>query len=119
MPFVMLTSNVAHVQNDGRKPVLHNAQSVLDLIANAWFEGDFNRLVISKQDVCEDFFNPQTGVADKMLRRFVDYGFQIAIVGDFSTYANKSVRDFISESNKGSVLHFVDNLDTAIEQLSS
>ncbi|MCL2057166.1 MAG: DUF4180 domain-containing protein [Oscillospiraceae bacterium] len=119
MAFKMLTNNVAHVQSDSGKPILHNTQSALDLISSAWYEGDVTRLVISKKDVCEDFFNPQTGIADDMLRRFCDYGFRIAIVGDFSTYANQKVLDFIRESNKGRVLRFADSFDTAIGLLSS
>ena len=119
MPFEMLTNSVAHVSSDNNRPILYNIQSALDLIANAWFEGDFTRLVILKQDVCEEFFNPQTGIADNMKRRFSNYGFQVAIVGDFSTYANKHVLDYIRESNKGKALRFTDDFDSAIDLLSS
>ena len=43
---------------------------------------------------------------------------RIAVVGDFSIYTSKSLKDFIYESNKGNHVFFVQNEDEAIERLS-
>lgn len=43
----------------------------------------------------------------------------MAIVGDFSTYASKSLKDFIYECNKGKDIFFLANEELAIEKLSN
>lgn len=40
------------------------------------------------------------------------------IVGDFSGYTSKPLKDFIYESNKGRDIFFVDSEEEAIDRLS-
>lgn len=44
---------------------------------------------------------------------------KVAIVGDFSTYTNKSLRDFIYESNQGQNVFFFADERQAIERLAN
>jgi hypothetical protein len=43
---------------------------------------------------------------------------KIAIIGDFSVYTSKSLKDFIYESNKGRDIFFLPDEKQAIEKLS-
>jgi hypothetical protein len=43
---------------------------------------------------------------------------KVAIVGDFSVYTSKSLRDFIYESNKGKCIFFLNSEEQALEKLS-
>jgi hypothetical protein len=42
----------------------------------------------------------------------------LGIVGDFSLYQSKSLRDFIYESNKSNRIVFVSTLEEALDRLS-
>jgi ABC-type polysaccharide/polyol phosphate transport system ATPase subunit len=42
---------------------------------------------------------------------------KIAIVGDFSVYQSKSLKDFMYESNKGKTMFFVSTEKEAVEKL--
>ncbi|MPN57700.1 hypothetical protein SDC9_205394 [bioreactor metagenome] len=44
---------------------------------------------------------------------------KIAIVGDFSVYNSKSLRDFIYECNNGKDIFFLQDENKAIEKLST
>ena len=65
-----------------------------------------------------DFFDLKTRFAGEILQKFSNYDVKLAIVGDFSKYSSKSLRDFIYESNKGKLIFFADNLNTALMKLS-
>ena len=65
-----------------------------------------------------DFFNLRTRLAGEVLQKFINYQIKVAIVGDFTIYSSKSLKDFIYESNKGSNIFFLPNEEQAIERLS-
>ena len=44
---------------------------------------------------------------------------KIAIIGDFSVYKSKSLKDFIYECNNGKDIFFLPDENQAIERLSS
>jgi len=47
------------------------------------------------------------------LQKFSTYNGRLAIIGDFSKYDSKSLKDFIFESNKGRRVNFVGTTDEA------
>lgn len=59
-----------------------------------------------------------TGMAGEILQKFVTYGIKLAIIGDYSMYTSKPLRDFIYESNKGDHMFFTATEDEAIAKLS-
>lgn len=90
-----------------KEPVLTDAQSALDLIASVRYAaGEVDAIILSKEAVAEIFFDLRTGVAGEILQKMTNYWMKIAIVGDFSGYESKSLRDFIYESNKGRSVFF-------------
>ena len=52
------------------------------------------------------------------MQKFINYR-KIAIVGDFSEYTSKPLKDFIFESNKGNSIFFVPTLEEAVRKLDS
>ncbi len=97
---------------------LTDVQSALDLLATIRYETDCDRIVVPKAAIIEEFFDLSTRIAGEVLQKFVTYGSKMAIVGDFSVYSSKSLRDFIYESNKGNHFFFVATEEEALERLS-
>lgn len=98
--------------------LITDVQSALDFIATIGFETGCYRIILDKSSICEDFFNLKTKLAGDILQKFVNYHVKIAIVGDFSAYTSKSLKDFIYESNKGKDIFFLPDEKQAIEKLS-
>ncbi|AXE17383.1 DUF4180 domain-containing protein [Runella rosea] len=107
---------IAEVISD--TPVINTAEDGLDLLGNLYYQ-DFDRIFIYQQNITPDFFDLKTGIAGEILQKFSNYRVRLAIVGDFSAYQSKSVKDFILESNKHGHVNFVESKAEAIERLST
>lgn len=99
-------------------PLITDVQSALDLIASISYEHNVTNVAINKAAIDEAFFVLSTGVAGEILQKFVTYHVKLAIIGDYSKYTSKPLRDFIYESNNGSHIFFVTTEDEAIAKLS-
>jgi hypothetical protein len=64
------------------------------------------------------FFDLKTKIAGEILQKFSNYRIGLAIVGDFSKYESKSMKDFIFESNKTKHVNFVEMLEDALNIFS-
>ncbi|MDR0596657.1 MAG: DUF4180 domain-containing protein [Clostridiales Family XIII bacterium] len=98
-------------------PLVADAQSALDLIASVGHECGVHKIALNKAAVSEDFFKLSTGIAGEVVQKFVNYGYRLAIVGDFSAYTSKPLRDYIYECNNGRHLCFVANEHEAADKL--
>lgn len=94
-------------------------QSALDLMATVRYELDSNLIIVNKSEVSEAFFDLKTRLAGEVLQKFINYQTKIAIIGDYSGYTSKSLKDFIYESSNGNDIFFVQDVEQAIEKLSS
>jgi hypothetical protein len=97
--------------------IIREVQDALDLMA----ESSYNlsgRIVINENQLIPDFFELKTGIAGEILQKFSTYNVLLAIVGDFTKYSGKSLRDFISESNNFGRINFVSTLEEAMERLT-
>ncbi len=77
-----------------------------------------NHIIINKSAICEDFFHLSTKIAGDILQKFINYHVKTAIIGDFSAYTSKSLKDFIYESNNGKDIFFLPDEKNAIKKLS-
>lgn len=102
---------------DSKDQLISDVQSALDLIATVNYETGCNRIVLSKAAIIEDFFDLKTRLAGEVLQKFINYRTKLAIVGDFSIYESKSLKDFIYECNNGKDIFFVSEEKQAIEKL--
>ena len=98
--------------------LITDVQSALDFIATVNYEVGCDRIILNKSAICEDFFDLRTRLAGEILQKLINYHMKIAIIGDFSVYSSKSLKDFIYESNKGKDIFFLSNEKQAIEKLS-
>ncbi|MGN7402296.1 DUF4180 domain-containing protein [Cytobacillus praedii] len=98
--------------------LIKDVQSALDFMATVSFETGCNRIILNKSAICEDFFHLSTKLAGEILQKFINYHVKIAIIGDFSVYSSKSLKDFIYECNKGRDIFFFPDENQAIEKLS-
>lgn len=103
----------------GSDVLIRDVQSALDLMATVQYETGSDRIVIHKSLISERFFDLSTRLAGDILQKFINYRAKLAIVGDFSIYSSRSLRDFIYESNNGSDFFFMPSEQQAIEKLSS
>jgi hypothetical protein len=103
---------------DGHK--LRTDRDAVDLIAEALQRGA-GWIVIPVGRLDEDFFRLNTRVAGEMIQKFVDYRRHVAIVGDISQYLNESsaLRAFVSESNRGRDLWFLQDSRELDSRLAS
>ncbi|MBB6672923.1 DUF4180 domain-containing protein [Cohnella nanjingensis] len=98
--------------------LIADVQSALDLMATVRYEADCDRIVIGKSLLSESFFDLKTRLAGEILQKFINYRVKLAIVGDFSAYGSRSLRDFIYECNNGTDFFFLPTEQQAIEKLS-
>ncbi|TYA14471.1 DUF4180 domain-containing protein [Paenibacillus faecis] len=118
--------NITTVQNNGAdialihssEELITDVQSALDLIATVQYETGCHRIVLHKTAITETFFDLKTKLAGEILQKFINYQTKIAIVGDFSAYSSKSLRDFIYECNQGKDIFFLASEHEAVEKLS-
>jgi len=113
---IEVKNSVAVIQSD--EVIVTDTQSALDLMATVRYEVGCDNIAISKTAVSEDFFVLSNGIAGEILQKFVNYRVKLAIIGDYSFYTSKPLKDFIYESNKGSHIFFVATENEAIAKLT-
>jgi hypothetical protein len=106
--------NIAIVDKDDK---ITNAQDILDIMATSQYQSNCIGMILYKESLDESFFDLKTGLAGEILQKFSNYQFKLAIVGDFSHYTSKSLKDFIYECNKGNLVYFKNDLDSALSVL--
>ena len=93
--------------------IVNDAQDILNLMADVGMN-NCNRIIIHENNLNKDFFDLKTRLAGEILQKFSNYKFKLAIIGDFSKYESNSLQDFIRECNRGKMILFVNDLDTAL-----
>ena len=98
--------------------VIKTSEDGLDLLGNLYYQ-DFDKIVIQEKNITPDFFDLKNGMAGEILQKFSNYRVRLAIVGDFTPYSSKSIKDFIYESNKKGQINFVNTTTEALSLLSN
>jgi hypothetical protein len=98
--------------------VITHAEDGLDLLGNLYFQ-DVDKIILHEKNITPDFFDLKTGIAGELLQKFSNYRVRLTIVGDFSAYQSKSIKDFIYESNKLGQINFVATQQEAIDRFSN
>ena len=115
---VVESNNVEIANVESSELLINDVQSALDLMATVRYETDCDRMIINKSAISEDFFDLSTKLAGDILQKYINYQMKIAVVGDFSVYKSKSLKDFIYECNNGKDIFFLPDENKAIERLS-
>lgn len=111
-------NNTAIAIVESKEPIIKDLNSALDIMAKVVFEEGCNAMVINKAALGEEFFDLSTRLAGEIIQKFVTYQLRVAIIGDFSIYTSKALKDFIYESNHGKDLFFVADMEEGIQKLS-
>ncbi len=98
--------------------IIKDVQSAIDFIMSVKYETNCSKIALNKSAIIEDFFMLSKGLAGEILQKFINYQIKFAIIGDYSKYTSKPLKDFIYESNNGKDIFFVASEDEAIKMLS-
>lgn len=79
---------------------LATEQDALDLLA-ACFEHETRLIVLHSQALTGEFFDLRTGLAGKVLQKFVNYRVKVAVVLADEGVVKGRVKEWFAESNKG------------------
>ncbi len=104
---------------NSEEKLITDVSSALDFIMSVQYETQSNRIALHKKALPEDFFILRTGLAGEVLQKFINYRIKFAVIGDFSSYTSKPLKDFMYESNHGKDFFFVPSEEEAIRKLSS
>lgn len=107
-------AKVAEIQAEGL--VLTSVEDGLSLLGDLYYQG-FDKIILHEENIVPEFFDLKTKLAGEVLQKFVQYRMPLALVGDFSKYTSKSLRDFIYECNQGRQVNFVQELSSALKDL--
>lgn len=116
---VIKVNNIEIANIKSNEVLINNVQSALDLMATIRYETDCDRMILNKSAISEEFFNLSTKLAGDILQKYINYKMKIAIVGDYSVYKSKSLKDFIYECNNGKDIFFLPDENHAIKKLGS
>jgi hypothetical protein len=92
--------------------IINEVQDAVDLLGNADYQGA-SKVIVPSKNFHPDFFDLRSGLAGEILQKFSTYRMRLAIVGDFSGYRSKVLKDFIFESNKLGQVQFVSSIEEA------
>src|SRR6478735_3213263 len=83
-------------------PKLDGERAATDIINDAFGTGA-KVVAIPVARLGEGFLTLSTRIAGEVIQKFVNYGFQVAFLGDISdaVAASDALRDFVRESNRG------------------
>lgn len=98
--------------------VISDEQSFLDVFMTIFYETGENRFVINKSNLTEEFFDLSNKIAGGILQKVINYKMKLAIIGDYSKYESKALKDFMYECNHGNDIFFVDNEYNALRMLN-
>jgi hypothetical protein len=97
---------VERLDPDG--PTIWTDEQTSDLFGNAWYDHT-DVLAVPVALLDESFFDLSTGHAGEIVRKSVNYGIRLAIVGDVSAHesASDAFAAFVWEVNRGDHIWFV------------
>lgn len=96
------------------KIIIHSVEDALSILGDLYYDG-IDKIILYEKDISPEFFDLKTKMAGDILQKFSNYRMQLAIVGSFNSYASKSLKDFIYESNKTGLVNFVGDLAQALK----
>lgn len=116
---INIKDNINVVKIEDERILIFDEQSALDVFMSLAYETGENKFMISKDNLIEDFFDLRTKIAGGILQKIINYRMKLAIIGDFSKYKSRSLRDFIYECNSGRDIFFVENESEALKLLGN
>lgn len=107
-------NNIAVLKD--KEILIRELQDALDIMAEASYQ-NANKIIITDDQIIPAFFDLKTGIAGEILQKFSVYNVWLAVIGDFSKYSGRNLRNFIFESNRYGRINFVSSFEEAKEKL--
>lgn len=95
--------------------IIRDVQDALDLMAETGSYG-CRSIIVHTKNLDKRFFDLKTGLAGEILQKFSNYRIRLAITGNFTIYKRKSLQDFIRECNRGGLILFCDDVNSALRK---
>ncbi|QEL25604.1 DUF4180 domain-containing protein [Bosea sp. F3-2] len=101
-------------------PLLASPADANDFIGEAWSVGA-DLLAIPVERLGPDVLNLRTRIGGEIFQKFANYRLRCALVGDIAAAldASGALRDFVRETNEGSALWFVPDVDQLRARLAT
>jgi len=115
MEILNLENGIAEIVAD--QLVIKDIEDGIDLVGNIYYQS-FEKVILYEKNITPRFFDLSTKIAGEILQKFSNYRMRLAIVVHFEDDQGKSLKDFISESNKLGQINFVNSKTEAIRALS-
>jgi Domain of unknown function (DUF4180) len=91
--------------------LIQSEQDGLDIIGIC-FENNANLLLIHKDLLSDDFLNLRTGLAGKVLQKFINYQIKAAAIINEEKFNNR-FKELVKEYNKGNAFRVFNNSEEA------
>lgn len=101
-------------------PKLESERDATDVIGEALGAGA-DLVLIPAERLGDDFFQLSTRKAGLFIQKFTNYRLQLVILGDIERHvrASNALADFVRESNRGSAVWFVRDMDELEAKLAA
>lgn len=103
------TSTEKYIELFSTASPLNTENDALDLIALC-SEVDTNLLILHLAALSEDFFNLKTGVAGKIIQKFVNYRIKVAVIIPDETAIKGKFKDMVIEANRNNHFRIFENI---------
>ena len=90
--------------------VIKSAASCTQMLTVLHFQG-VQEIILREENVTDDFYDLQNGIAAEILEEFVEYRMSLTIVGEFNKYKGQTISDFIDYNGQQKQLSFHTALD--------
>lgn len=90
--------------------LINDLQDLYDIFSDVYSK----KIIIKKENICEDFYDLKSGFASELLQKSESYKFRLGIIGDFSDITTPGFQDFIFESNNMKKIVFKSTVEEAV-----
>ncbi len=97
--------------------LVRTAQDMLDIAAWAG-ERDIRSVLFQVANLSEEFFDVSSGLAGEILQKCSNYGFRLAISGDYMDFMSSRFPELAAELNRGRQIRFFQTRDAAVRWLN-
>lgn len=102
-----------------KNTIIKDFNDICDMVSTVSYQENIVDVAVAiyKESLNPDFFILKTKYAGELLQKCTNYQINIAIIGDFSAYSSKSLKDFIREANKGNSVSFINRIEEYLDKV--
>jgi hypothetical protein len=115
---IVRTPAGTYLQPDANSPKIGSDNDIL-LLLGYTYEAESNLLLLKAEQLADEFFELESGLAGAILLKLSNYRLKTAILVDFTLIESERFQELIYESNKGRELNFFGSEQEAVAWLLS